>query len=66
MEMMINAGGSFTYTAGSNQSGIDTFTYRSMMFIDGITDPIYSNTATVVITTLLTQSGEVMFSDSFE
>lgn len=61
----INADGSFIYTAGPSLSGIDTFTYRTTMNIDGV-GPVYSNTATVVITTFLTQSGEIIFSDSFE
>lgn len=47
--VMINADGSFTYSADPGFEGADSFTYRSMTTIPGVATPIYSNAATVVI-----------------
>ena len=64
--VIVNTDGSFTYTAGPGFNGTDRFTYRSTQIIEGLTETVYSNTATVVITTVNAQSGENVFSSGFD
>lgn len=47
--VMINADGSFTYAADAGFVGVDLFSYRSMTTIPGVSNPVYSQPAMVVV-----------------
>jgi hypothetical protein len=47
--VLFQADGSFTYAADPGFVGIDSFSYRSMTSIPGVPNPVYSNSAMVVV-----------------
>lgn len=58
----VNADGSFTYQADTGFEGMDVFSYRSTAMIPNTLIPVFSNSAIVVVTVLVSDCGPADFS----